>query len=78
MRHQILNIFIINIQLKSYVPSVLKYYNKMFLNVLHEKLGLSVRCWIKVPMVLDYGNISVKVGPPSLAIFCSRLVMGLE
>ena len=31
-----------------------------------------------VPMVLDYGNISVRVGPPSLAIFCSRLVMGLE
>ena len=30
------------------------------------------------PMVLDYGNIAVRVGPPSLAKFCSILVMGLE
>ena len=39
-RHQILNIFIIHIELKSYVPSVLKYlkyYNEGFINVLHEK-----------------------------------------
>ena len=40
-RRQVLNIFVIHIQLKSDVPSVLKYYNKVFLNVLHEKLGLS-------------------------------------
>jgi len=30
-----------HILLKSCVPSVLKYYNKAILNVLHEKLGLS-------------------------------------
>ena len=39
-RHQIPNIFIIiiNIELKSYVPTVLKYYNEVFSNVLHEEI----------------------------------------
>jgi len=37
-RHQILNIFIIQIELKSYVPSVLKHYNEMYFNVLHEEI----------------------------------------
>ena len=33
--------FIIHMLLKLYVSSVLKYYIKAFLDVLHEKLGLS-------------------------------------
>ena len=37
-RHQILNIFIIHKEFKSYVPSVLKYYNEVFFNVLHEEI----------------------------------------
>ena len=40
VRCQIPNIFIIiiNIELKSYVPTVLKYYNEVFSNVLHEEI----------------------------------------
>ena len=30
--------FFINIGLKSYETSVLKYYNKVFLNLLHEEI----------------------------------------
>ena len=39
-RRQIPNTFIItiNIELKSYVPTVLKYYNEVFSNVLHEEI----------------------------------------
>ena len=37
-RHQILNIFIIHIEHKFYVASVLKYYNEVFFNVLHEEI----------------------------------------
>ena len=37
-RHQILNIFIIHIEFKSYVPSALKYYNEVFFNVFHEEI----------------------------------------
>ena len=35
---QILNLFFINIELKSYETSVLKYYNKVLLNLLHEEI----------------------------------------
>ena len=45
-RHQILNIFIILIALKSYVPSVLKYYNEVFFNVLHEEI-MSIKLFQK-------------------------------
>ena len=35
---QILKIFIIHIELKSYVPSILKYYNEVFFNLLREEI----------------------------------------
>ena len=35
---QILNIFIIPIELKSHVTSVLKYHNEVFFNVLYEEV----------------------------------------
>ena len=35
-RRQVLHILIIDRELKLYVPSVLKYYNKVFLKVMHE------------------------------------------
>ena len=39
VRRQILYIFIIHIELKSYIPSVLKYYNEVLFNVLHEEIS---------------------------------------
>ena len=39
---QNLNIVNIDIDLKQYVPNDLKYYNQVFLNVLHEELGLLI------------------------------------
>ena len=37
-RRKILKIFIIHIELKSYVPSILKCYNEVFFNLLHEEI----------------------------------------
>ena len=37
-RRQILKIFIMHIEFKSYVPSILKYYNEVFFNLLHEEI----------------------------------------
>ena len=37
-RRQIFNIFIIHIEFKSYMHSILKYYNEVFFNVLHEEI----------------------------------------
>ena len=45
-RRQIFNIFIIHIEFKSYVHSILKYYNEVFFNVLHEEI-MSIKLFQK-------------------------------
>ena len=47
---QILNIFIIHIE-RSYAPSVLKYYNEVFFNVLHEEIRSIKSFQIEFPLL---------------------------